>query len=171
MKEIYNQDSLSGGTLLFREVQYFRNLPLMMAAMGGMAVVIVLLLFQVRNLSARDAPLLPVYVPIFIMALMLLLFVVMRLEVEVSTTSFRYRFFPFLPFWREFRLDFVESAEAVTYRPILEFGGWGIRYGRGMWAYTVSGNRGVVVRIRSGRTFMIGTSKPEELQRSLGRAV
>lgn len=152
---------------VFREVQYFRSLPLMIVIMAAMAGVVILLLCQVPILRQKNGPVAPVLIPAVIMSLVFLLFIFMRLEVEVHTLSFRYRFFPFLPRWREFELVSVESAEAVSYRPIMEFGGWGIRYGRGMWAYTVSGNRGVIIRMRDGKTFILGTGKPGELQRSL----
>ncbi len=152
---------------LFREVQHFRSVPLMIAVLAAMAGVLLLLLFQVQVLKAKNVPAVPVYIPIFIMSLLIVLFLIMRLEVEVGESSFRYRFIPFLPFWREFEISSIQSAEAVKYRPIIEYGGWGIRYGRGIWAYTVSGNRGVVIRIRNGKTFMLGTKKPDELTRSL----
>ena len=61
--------------------------------------------------------------------------------------------------------------EARTYRPILEYGGWGIRYtmGRG-WAYNVSGNQGVQLELASGKRILIGSQRAEELARAIGEA-
>ena len=39
-----------------------------------------------------------------------------------------------------FGFNETESAEATKYRPIRDFGGWGIRYGRTGKAYNVSSN-------------------------------
>lgn len=139
----------------------------MLVIMAAMAGVLALMLREAHVMKAKNVPAAPIYIPMVILSLILLLFIFMRLEVEVCTRSFRYRFFPFIPRWRKFGLESLESAEAISYRPIIEFGGWGIRYGRGMWAYTVSGDKGVIVRIRNGKTFMLGTRRPEDLRRSL----
>ena len=58
----------------------------------------------------------------------------------------------------------VLAAEAVTYRPIREFTGWGIRWRPGWgWAYSVAGNRGLRVDLRNGSHLMIGSRAPEPL--------
>ncbi len=50
-----------------------------------------------------------------------------------------------------------------NYRPIREFGGWGIRYGGGgRKAYTVRGDCGVEFRLTSGRKVLFGSARPEE---------
>jgi hypothetical protein len=62
--------------------------------------------------------------------------------------------------------------EARTYRPILEYGGWGIRYspfGQGC-AYNVSGNRGVQLELADGQRILIGSQRAEELARAIGEA-
>ncbi len=90
-------------------------------------------------------------------------FFVMRLEVQVTRTDLRFRMFPLHLKWREFPLATIVRAEAVTYRPILEYGGWGIRIGLKGWAYNVSGNRGVQVTLEGGRSFLLGSLQPERL--------
>ena len=58
----------------------------------------------------------------------------------------------------------IESAELREYKPIREYGGWGIRYGfKNGWAYNVSGNRGVQLVLKDGKKILIGSQKPEEL--------
>jgi hypothetical protein len=87
----------------------------------------------------------------------------MRLEVQVTRTDLRFRLFPLHLHWREFPLATIVKAEAVTYRPILEYGGWGIRIGRKGWAYNISANQGVQVTLESGKSFLLGSLQPEEL--------
>ena len=67
--------------------------------------------------------------------------------------------------WKPRRFPFaaILSAEPVTYRPIEQFGGRGIRRGRYGWAYTVSGNRGVKLILAGGEHFLIGSQRAEEL--------
>ncbi len=57
----------------------------------------------------------------------------------------------------------VVGCEARTYRPIREYGGWGVKYGRAGKAYNVSGNRGVQLKLSSGKGLLIGSQRPEEL--------
>jgi hypothetical protein len=58
----------------------------------------------------------------------------------------------------------VARTEAVTYRPILEYGGWGIRRGRSGYAYNVSGNKGLLFTLTDGKTFLLGSQQPERLK-------
>jgi hypothetical protein len=76
--------------------------------------------------------------------------------------------------WRPFRrrriaLADIASARAVHYRPIRDYGGWGLRYGRGGWCYSMSGDRGVMLELRDGRRLLVGSWRAEELAEVLGR--
>jgi len=65
---------------------------------------------------------------------------------------------------KEIPFQAVERAEAVTYSPIGDFGGWGIRWGgKGKRAWTVRGNRALVLHLSDGSRFYIGSEKPERL--------
>jgi hypothetical protein len=57
----------------------------------------------------------------------------------------------------------IEHFEARTYRPIRDYGGWGVRRGAAGMAYTVSGNRGVELRLADGKSLLVGSQRPEEL--------
>jgi hypothetical protein len=64
----------------------------------------------------------------------------------------------------------VAQAEAVAYRPIREYGGWGIRgFGRRR-ALNMRGDRGVLLHRKDGSTILIGSQKPRELLAALGQA-
>lgn len=90
----------------------------------------------------------------------------MRLVVEVDGSSLRVRFWPFPT--REIRLAEIAEAKAETYRPIREFGGWGVRFAwGGKRAYSMRGNRGVRLRLRDGRVVMLGSQRPEALETAL----
>lgn len=59
----------------------------------------------------------------------------------------------------------VVSAEAITIRPLRDYGGWGIRYGgkaRG-WIYNVRGTGAVRFMLQGGRVLVVGTQRPERL--------
>ncbi|MBU0513799.1 MAG: hypothetical protein KJ621_03400, partial [Proteobacteria bacterium] len=92
------------------------------------------------------------------------------LRVTVDRTHLRIRFFPLAK--REIPVDMIARHEPRTYAPIREYGGWGVRWGfgrRGM-AYNVSGSRGVQIELADGKRILIGSQRPEDLDRALGRA-
>ena len=61
----------------------------------------------------------------------------------------------FIPF------ETITKAEAVTYSPLMEFGGWGIRMRGKKRAWTVRGNRAVRMELTDGKVFYLGSDRPE----------
>ncbi len=57
----------------------------------------------------------------------------------------------------------IEKVEARTYKPLREYGGWGIRGLANHRAYNVSGSQGVELTLRDGRRILIGSQKAQEL--------
>ena len=74
-------------------------------------------------------------------------------------------------FLHKTRIPFSEiaHAEAVTYRPVRDYGGWGIRGFGKRRALNARGNQGVLVTRADGSTLLIGSQKPRELLAALGR--
>ena len=64
----------------------------------------------------------------------------------------------------------IRQAEAVEYRPIAEYGGWGIRGFGKKRALNARGNRGVLLTRTDGSTLMIGSQEPRRLLEALARA-
>ena len=100
----------------------------------------------------------------------ILLLFVSRLETTVRPSELRVQFHPLHRRPRIFRRDQIASFEERTYRPIREYGGWGIRFGPRGRAYNASGNRGVELTLRDGSHVMIGSLRPEELAQALTAA-
>ena len=90
-----------------------------------------------------------------------LLMFVMKLETRLSSDVLVLRF---VPFWtKRIRVAEIASCEARDYRPLVEYGGWGIRYGSAGWAYNVSGSRGVQLRLGNGQKILVGSQRADEL--------
>jgi hypothetical protein len=87
----------------------------------------------------------------------------MRLVTQVRHDGVYLRFVPFHWRWVKIELERIEAVQARTYNPLLEYGGWGIRYGAHGKAYTISGNQGVELKFSNGRTLLIGSQRAEEL--------
>lgn len=67
--------------------------------------------------------------------------------------------------WQE-----IEQIYVRQYSPILEYGGWGIRYGLKGRAYTVKGTNGIQLVKKDGKRILLGTQKPEEAAAYLGKS-
>jgi hypothetical protein len=63
----------------------------------------------------------------------------------------------------------IVRAYARDYKPLAEFGGWGIRNGAGGRAFNMRGERGVQLVLRSGQRVLIGTERPDELAEAIRR--
>ena len=98
------------------------------------------------------------------------LFYLTRLITEVRTDGVYIRYFPIHRSFRRFAFSEIRSFEAVTYRPIHDYGGWGIRYGKSGKVYNVSGNRGVRLELTDRHRLLIGSQKPELLAEAIGSA-
>lgn len=61
----------------------------------------------------------------------------------------------------------IARAEAVVYRPVRDYGGWGLRgFGRRR-AINVRGDRGVLITRRDGSTLLVGSQQPRRLLAAL----
>jgi hypothetical protein len=85
------------------------------------------------------------------------------LATEVRPNGLFIRFSPFHRSFREIPLDGIRTCRSIRYRPILDYGGWGIRMGFRKRAYNVSGNAGVEIEYEDGRTLLIGSKKADQL--------
>lgn len=91
------------------------------------------------------------------------LFFSLRMTTEVRTDGVYVRFAPFHRKFRRFGFDELASFEVRSYRPLREYGGWGLRgFGRNR-ALNVSGNRGLQLVFEDGRRVLIGSQQPEKL--------
>lgn len=103
-------------------------------------------------------------------ALLLLLFFKMRLVVVVRPGVLLLRFVPLHRDFRRIELGDLASYRACTYRPIREYGGWGIRLVPSGRAYNVSGNQGVRLDYPDGTHLLIGSRRPEDLAQAVETA-
>jgi hypothetical protein len=87
---------------------------------------------------------------------------ILRLEFIVDEFGIHYQFKGI--HWKQYHLKWeeIESAQAITYKPLREYGGWGIRYGFNGKAYSVSGNKGIQVLTKGGARILFGTLRSEE---------
>lgn len=93
-----------------------------------------------------------------------------RLEVEVDQECVRVQYVPFMK--RRVGLDTIRTHEAISYRPLRQWGGWGIRWvpGRG-WAYSARGDQGVRLTLLDGRIVLVGSQRAQDLEHAISQAL
>lgn len=167
--------------VFYREVQRFRQpllwaVLILIAAMQTTVFGMAMFSQLIRHIPWGDRPMSDTGLAAFGSAAIVFSFALLALfwfielvtEVRSDGVTCRFRFLQ----RRARRLEWseIKSFEAVTYRPLREYGGWGIRVGRNGVAYTVSGNRGVRFHRREGGHVLIGSQSPEAFVEALRAA-
>jgi hypothetical protein len=85
----------------------------------------------------------------------------MRLSTTVTREDVQVRYGPLYSL--RVPVSEIARAEAILYRPVRDYGGWGIRGTRKHRLLNARGDRGVLITRRDGSTVLIGSQKPREL--------
>jgi len=165
-----------GGPVSFEEVQRFDQWWMRAPFFLVMAVFLVVTAVISYAQILEGAPPMPTpamlallfgfLVAVVLPGLLMRIKLVVRLDPQTLTASF----WPFRQ--KVFPLAEIVSWEARAYRPLRDFGGWGVRYSRSLdcWIYNVKGNQGVFLELVGGRKFMLGSQRAEELAAALAFA-
>lgn len=159
-------------TPLFSETQRFKAIWLVLIALfingiplyGIYVQIIMKHPFGTKPMS--DNGLIIFAISLFIITL---LFLSIKLETAIKADGIYYRFFPFHLKTRRKTWDEVSKAYVRQYKPLGEFGGWGIRYGgkkRGL-CLNISGNKGIQFVMNNDKRLLFGTKKMEEAEKVL----
>ena len=126
---------------------------------------LILLYFPFSALFIHNTPVNYTYVLIgFAIPLIFYLF---QLRIKVDKNGLHYQFFPLHFKLHTINIDEIEKIEALEYKPISEYGGWGIKYGFKGKCYNVSGNKGVKVFLKNGTNILFGSQRHVELEKAL----
>jgi len=106
-----------------------------------------------------DALLWPAFAVVVVVAVW---FLGLKLESEVRDDGLFIRFVWLWP-ERSIPWDQIRSVETRTYRPIRDFGGYGVRWAARGIVYHARGNRGVRLVLASGERVLIGSQRPGDL--------
>ncbi len=104
--------------------------------------------------------------------LMVVIIFLLHMTTEVTPSDLRV-WFGWIPTYRRFvPIESVRSVDVVSYRPIADYGFWGIRSGRdGERALIARGNRGVRIELKDGSKLLIGSQRPELLAEAIDRSL
>ena len=159
--------------ILYEETQYFRQWwvwAILLFAVGPLwyGFFMNLLFGQPFGSPPLSRLLLIFFWFIFGLGLPLLIYKT-HLRVWLTPDALNTQFFPFHLKPRQIMFDDIQKAEARVYRPILEYGGWGLRWGgeKHGKAYIVSRNQGVQLLLKDGQRLLLGSQKAQILEEAI----
>jgi len=155
---------VEGRVTRFHESQRFHGaiFAVLLASIAVVAVVTVLAAVSSRPVDAWLGAIGPAVIALVV----LLLLSLSHLDVDVTdegiVIAFRY-------VWPARRIAFgdIVGLEVKRYRPLLDYGGWGVRLGPAGWAYSTGGSDGVKLRLRKGIPVLIGSAHARELEAAI----
>ena len=153
----------------FREVQRFRQPwygAIQIPALAAVGYIVFRQLVLDKPVGQHPASNTALAIIAATVALFVAWFIKLELITEVRDDALEVRFRG-LFVRRAIPLAEITHFEAKTYRPIRDYGGWGVRRGAAGMAYNVSGNRGVDLRLADGKSLLIGSQRPEEFVMAL----
>ena len=119
-------------------------------------MIVMILIFAIASIFVHQ-----VLISVIVIAIITWLF--RSLTVEISDTELTWYFGSGFPLKRV-PLSEIASAEPIR---TTVWDGWGIHYTSRGWLYNVSGRGAVVIKMRNGKQFCLGTDEPEELAKQL----
>ena len=151
---------------LFKEEQRFNNPFIWILLIGIQGLFLYGVVQQVifdKPFGTNPAPDLVLILFTLLPLALIVLFRNMKLTTTVEKDIIIVEFTPFTT--REIHEDEIEKTFIRSYKPMKEYGGWGMRFGNGR-AFTASGNKGLQIELKNGERILIGTQRPEELEQA-----
>lgn len=166
--------------IFFKEEQKFGSRPLylIMGAIYAIPTTIFLYAFYQQFVLKQpwgDKPMSDsglILTAILVLAVLLissLLLFGSKLSVEVTNENLQFTFKPFINKTINYQKSDIEKFEIREYKPIKEYGGWGIKQGIKSIgkAYNVRGNIGLQLYLKNGKKVLIGTQRGDSLNRAM----
>ncbi len=144
----------------FKETQRFTQWWLWLVLVGSWVV----LMYSLATVQPQTT--IAYFISFVVGMLLPILFWQMRLMTRITEEGIYVRFVPFHFKEQFYPWESIESAQVRTYSPLMEYGGWGIKYGfngQGK-VFNVAGDQGLQLVFKSGEKLLIGTQKPTEIQ-------
>ncbi len=153
--------------ILYKESQRFTQIWLWLIFLISNSISIYAVINQVifnkiiGNNPSSDLVLIIICVTYLIFTL---LFFSLKLETQIKQDGIYYRFFPFQIKMRKIEWHEIEKAYVREYKPLSEYGGWGIRGFKSDRAYNIKGKTGLQLELKNGNKVLFGTQKGKEIE-------
>jgi len=147
--------------IYFSEKQGFRQWWL--GAILGIPLVILIAQLLSRGFEME------LFLPLLLAGAVNGLFWAAKLETELGEKGIHFAWKPFQRNKITYEWKDIERAYVRKYKPIAEYGGWGLRYGFKGRAHNVSGHWGIQLELKDGKRILFGTQRPEEARFALNQ--
>jgi hypothetical protein len=159
--------------ILFSETQHFSKwIFILVIALTTFAIILNLSIGRetFKDLSFKSDSIAIVILSFFLPISLTALIFLMKLQTIVKHDCICIRFSPLST--KKIGFDQIMQCYAREYKPILEYGGWGIRgsFSKGK-AYNARGNKGVQLILKNGKKILIGSQKHDELAETINAAI
>ena len=158
--------------VFFEEEQRFTNRWLWLL-ISGVSIVSIYALFEriVLNNSTLDDPIhdkVLVFIGL-IPLLIMYLFYKIKFKTRIDNEGIYYQFYPFHLKEKRIGWNEIDKIYVRKYKPIMEYGGWGIRFKpfKKDIAYNIWGNWGLQIEKSNGKKILLGTQRPEDIKRAM----
>lgn len=157
------------GFEIYREVQYFPKWLywILWLSFGPSCLLLVYGMYQqmVLHRPFGDHPGSDIaLILVFLMEISLLVLLVrLRLTTVVTDQGLYIQMQPLHYRQVDIKLTEVRTVDVITYNALNDYGGWGIRFGKGGKIYNAQGDKAVRISYLSGTNLTIGSQHPEEL--------
>ncbi len=99
-----------------------------------------------------------------ILSLVLTLILNIKLETRIDDNGIHFRYFPFIRKWRFIPKNSISSAEVISFNPLLDYGGWGMKANKTTKLFNVTGDQGLLIDSGESKKILLGTLKAKELK-------
>ncbi len=100
-----------------------------------------------------------------VLGLVSALFYFSKLETRIDERGITIRFIPYQRYYYFVGWNELEEAYVRQYKPLVEYGGWGLRFGlKSGKAFNVRGNKGLQLVLKGGAKILIGTQNDVRMQ-------
>ena len=107
---------------------------------------------------------------LLLLVLIIVIFIRLRLKTKITNESVWFAFPPIIRKWKKYTPSEIEKYEIRIYKAVRQYGGYGMKrrwkYGQ---SYTVSGNIGLQLYLKSGKKVLIGTQKKQAIQYAMDK--
>lgn len=140
----------------YKETQYMRN-----NIFGRLIIllIIVLALFLLLNTFLTRTDTLGKIIIILLLLGLLALFIMIKLEYEITENVVGFRFYPFQLKKKEILIKDIAKISLIKYHSLKDFGGWGIRIKGSTTVYNIYGNHGILLELKNNDKIILGTQK------------
>lgn len=157
--------------ITYSEKQYFRQWWIVFIMIPVPLIMLWAIFQQIvldKPFGNHPAPDLALIIISIVVILPSVLFFLVRLETKIDDSGIFYRLIPFHIKLKKISWNDISEIYVRKYNPIGEYGGWGLKgskkHGK---AINVSGNMGLQIILKNGEKILVGTNKPDELNRIL----